>query len=211
MRRSRKSRGSLFSFWPPFVDILFTIILFFLFYILVEFFANSEIFVLIDLRKRQNVILTSFKMNFKREFASKVIQVRPEGDLQRFRFSDRILFDSGRSKLKESGKELLAKVFVLLQSHQHHFARVQVIGHTDNIPLKGSQQDNWSLSANRSVAVVRYAVKKGFAVKKLSATGYGEHQPIALNTTEKGRRLNRRIEILIVYKRREKFIHLENK
>jgi chemotaxis protein MotB len=108
--------------------------------------------------------------------------------------------------LKETGKQLLGEVFDIIFKHHKEFLRVEVVGHTDNVPLKSTAQDNWSLSANRAVAVVRFAISRGFTTSIISATGYGEYRPIASNETAEGKQLNRRIEILLVYSRSDKFI-----
>ncbi len=201
----RRKRNDSFSFWPPFVDVLFTFILFLFFYILVEFFANSEIFILMDLQKRQKAVLVAMKERFQDEFKKQLIRSRTDGDLQRFSFSNQILFDSGSDRLKEEGQGLIANFFDFLLPQENNFARVQVVGHTDRVKIKSKFIDNWSLSASRAVSVVRYAELRQFPPKKLSATGYGRHQPIASNDTAEGRQLNRRIEVIIIYHRRTKF------
>ena len=145
------------------------------------------------------------KERFHDEFSKQLIRVQTDGDLQRFSFSNQILFDTGSDKLKEEGEELIAKFFDFLLPQESNFARVQVVGHTDKVRIKSKSIDNWSLSASRAVSVVRYAVQRRFPPQKLSATGYGRHQPIASNETIEGRQLNRRIEVVIIYHRRTKF------
>jgi len=72
---------------------------------------------------------------------------------------------------------------------------VQVDGHTDNV---GSAESNRKLSQDRAEAVVRYLVKKkGVDAKRLSAKGFGDTQPIADNSTEKGRAKNRRVDFTV--------------
>ncbi len=53
------------------------------------------------------------------------------------------------------------------------------------------------LSAGGSAAVVRMLSMEGVEAERLAAVGYGEHQPVARNDTEEGRRRNRRVVLLI--------------
>jgi outer membrane protein OmpA-like peptidoglycan-associated protein/tetratricopeptide (TPR) repeat protein len=72
---------------------------------------------------------------------------------------------------------------------------VEIEGHTDN---EGSDAYNLTLSQNRSASVRTYLVNKGIPAGNMTAKGYGESKPIADNTTEEGRALNRRTEFRIV-------------
>jgi chemotaxis protein MotB len=112
------------------------------------------------------------------------------------RLSDEVLFDSGRSELKASGRNTLAKVAVVLTSYpDRHF---QVAGHTDDVPIKNDRfPSNWELSAARALGVLHFLVANGVAPEALSAAGYGSVDPLASNATPDGRKLNRRTEITV--------------
>lgn len=115
--------------------------------------------------------------------------------------SDRILFDSGSAELRVDGVELLRSVGNTLKNSLGGLS-VQIGGHTDNVPMRafhpGAPRGNWALSAARAVNVVRFLEQEiGLSPDQLSATGYGEFQPVADNHTAKGRALNRRIEIVL--------------
>lgn len=114
---------------------------------------------------------------------------------------DRVLFDSGEAELKPEGAEVLRKVADFLT--QHPDLKVQVIGHTDNVPIKPSARNrypsNWELSTARATAAVRYLSEQaGIDPRRLGAVGYGEFRPIADNSTPEGRAKNRRIAITIL-------------
>lgn len=68
--------------------------------------------------------------------------------------------------------------------------RITVVGHTDN---QGNEDYNLSLSQRRAQAVKAYLVERGIPEYRMTATGYGESQPISDNDTEEGRRRNRRV------------------
>jgi len=80
--------------------------------------------------------------------------------------------------------------------------RIEINGYTDNVPigpeLKSRFPSNWELSTARATDVVRYLIKEGVSPQLLSATGYGEQDPVASNSTAAGRAKNRRIEIVLV-------------
>ncbi|MDT8389041.1 MAG: OmpA family protein [Lentisphaeria bacterium] len=112
---------------------------------------------------------------------------------------DRIMFDSGQADLKEEGQALLVKMADVLKTVPDR--QILVIGHTDNVPVTASRHrfaTNWELSAARATAAVRFLVDSGVSPRNLGALGYGEHHPIADNTTAEGRAQNRRIEVVIL-------------
>jgi chemotaxis protein MotB len=79
---------------------------------------------------------------------------------------------------------------------------VRVEGHTDAVPIRTARfESNWELSAARAVAVARTFQAAGLAPERLSATGYGEHRPVGGNETPEERARNRRVEILMEWRR----------
>lgn len=107
-----------------------------------------------------------------------------------------VLFDSGQVVIKPQGREALDLVASVLRGiPDRHF---QVAGDTDNVPIQTARfASNWELSTARAVEVVKFLVAHGMAPEVLSASGYGEFDPVAANDTEAGRRQNRRIEIVL--------------
>lgn len=116
---------------------------------------------------------------------------------------DRVLFDSGKSELKESAKATLAKVADVLNEKvpQHP---VYVEGHTDNEPIRYSGwRSNWELSTARATEVIHYFIEfQGVSPDRLIATGFGEYRPVASNETAQEKAKNRRVEIVISPKKR---------
>jgi chemotaxis protein MotB len=110
-----------------------------------------------------------------------------------------LLFDSGKAKIRSEGYPVLDKVAKVLKEDVPQFS-VGIEGHTDNRPIKYSAwKSNWELSAARALSVLHYLVdEKGILADRLSAVGYGEHQPVASNNTKEGHQLNRRVEIVIL-------------
>ncbi len=73
--------------------------------------------------------------------------------------------------------------------------RVRINGHTDDV---GGIEDNLQLSLKRANAVINRLIGFGVSSKVLSAKGFGESVPVGDNTTEAGRKANRRIEFEIL-------------
>ncbi|RME41480.1 MAG: flagellar motor protein MotB, partial [Planctomycetota bacterium] len=72
-------------------------------------------------------------------------------------------------------------------------------GHTDDTPIrKSGWKDNYELSAQRALAVVRYLGSKGIDFKRLIACACGEHRPRVPNRSAAERARNRRVEIFAV-------------
>ena len=114
---------------------------------------------------------------------------------------DKILFASGSTTIKKSGKEVLQKIGDVLETVKNQ--QIMIKGHTDNVPIgktiKEEFPSNWELSAMRAINVVHYLHEKvGISPKTLSATGYSKFKPVATNDTREGRAQNRRIEIALL-------------
>ncbi len=109
-----------------------------------------------------------------------------------------VLFASGKAELSSKGEKSLKKVGAALASMTEQ--RIQVAGHTDNMPIgkRLSWVDNWQLSSERALTVTRFLIDQGVAPDKLSAAGYGEHDPVASNDSATGRKKNRRIELVLL-------------
>ncbi|BAU47479.1 chemotaxis protein MotB [Sulfurifustis variabilis] len=128
------------------------------------------------------------------------LQVRQYKNMLSVDVAEKIFFDSGRAELKESGKEVLAKVGEALKSYEDKVIRV--VGYTDNVPIAKSMQriypTNWELSVARATNVVRFLQDAGVPPERMVAAGRGEFSPVAPNDTAEGRQKNRRIEIMLI-------------
>lgn len=103
---------------------------------------------------------------------------------------DNVLFDFDKSVIKPAAYPLLDEVVVILEKNPAMSIELQ--GHTDNI---GTKAYNMALSLRRANAVAAYLVDKGILRNRMATTGYGYSNPVALNGTDFGRSLNRRVEI----------------
>ena len=145
---------------------------------------------------------------FRSEFFGRlrdVLQGRDDVQIvgDRFVFQSEVLFAPGQADIGPTGQSQLAQLAVALADIAAKIPDdinwvLQVDGHTDNLPVRaGRYTDNWDLSTERALSVVRFLVLQGVPAKRLAATGYGEFQPLTNGDSVSDRRLNRRIELKI--------------
>jgi outer membrane protein OmpA-like peptidoglycan-associated protein/tetratricopeptide (TPR) repeat protein len=104
-----------------------------------------------------------------------------------------IQFETGKYDLLSSSFIEIDKIVGVLSDNPQ--LRVRIIGHTDSI---GKEKENLSLSYQRAKVVVAYLESKGIQADRLNAEGLGDKHPIGNNSTEQGRALNRRTELVII-------------
>ena len=165
--------------------------------------------VIVDLGRRLNLALAAKieeLAEYRSEFFGRLREVLAGrrgfaiiGD--RFVFQSEVLFGSGSADLGAPGKEGLRAFANVLKDVMKRIPAnlpwiLQVDGHTDSIPIQTPRfPSNWELSAARAIEVVNYLVTEGIPATRLSATGYGEFQPIDSRDDEIAYRRNRRIEL----------------
>jgi chemotaxis protein MotB len=145
---------------------------------------------------------------FRSEFFGRLRDVlKGRDDVQivgdRFVFQSEVLFAQGQAEIAAEGRDQLAKLAVALADIATKIPEdinwvLQVDGHTDDIPIRaGRYADNWDLSTERALSVVRFLNQQGLPANRLAAAGYGEFQPLDAADNDDARRKNRRIELKI--------------
>lgn len=104
-----------------------------------------------------------------------------------------VFFDIDQYNLKDESKAELNKLVAFLKNNAA--LAIELGGHTDNTGVK---QKNFELSSNRAKSVYQYLIANGVEATRLSFKGYADTQPIADNSTEAGRKLNRRTEFKVI-------------
>lgn len=110
-----------------------------------------------------------------------------------------ILFTPGQATLRKSEISELNKIQSVLQE-RYGGRVVDVVGHTDSDPIVKSAKmwkDNWELSAERALTVLRYMVSHGTPSKEIRAVACGESRPVAPNSSASGKAKNRRVEVVV--------------
>lgn len=105
-----------------------------------------------------------------------------------------IYFETAKATLLPASFTELDNLYDIMVNYPE-ITKVEISGHTDWV---GSDTYNKSLSQRRAQSVVNYLTKKGVAISRIVAHGYGEEKPIADNKTEEGRQQNRRVEFTIL-------------
>lgn len=146
------------------------------------------------------------------------IEIHNDLNLQRITFSDKVLFEPDHTELKSEGEQVLHVVGSKVRDQMQLIREIQIQGHADTEPSKRFAS-NVELAANRAIAVFEFLKDKvGIqpAEHLMSVTSFGEYQSIQrssqdqpytidrLNTdngTDDLRRRNRRIELVLIYRR----------
>ncbi|MDC1406729.1 peptidoglycan-binding protein [Candidatus Puniceispirillum sp.] len=145
---------------------------------------------------------------FRSEFFGRLREVlKGRDDVQivgdRFVFQSEVLFAQGQAEIAAEGQDQLAKLAITLADIATKIPAdinwvLQIDGHTDDVPIRaGRYADNWDLSTERALSVVRFLNQKGLPANRLAAAGYGEFQPLDNDDNDDARRKNRRIELKI--------------
>ena len=145
------------------------------------------------------------------------ISIRNEPTLQRYSFSDRILFEPDEYYLSEDGKETLFTVGHQIKKNLNNISEIQIQGHADPDP-PAFVPSNLHLAALRAIEVYKFLQKRvniDPAKHLMSATSFGEYKPVQRldgdstytpekltrhNSTKKLKSQNRRMEILLFYR-----------
>jgi chemotaxis protein MotB len=107
-----------------------------------------------------------------------------------------ILFGSGVAQVSDVAGPVVSKLSEILKPFPNP---VRVEGHTDDRPIRTAVfPSNWELSAARAANVVHLMAAAGLAPDRMEVIGFGEHRPIAPNTTAEGRNRTRRVLIVVM-------------
>jgi chemotaxis protein MotB len=133
-----------------------------------------------------------------------VLQLTPQG----FTISLKELgfFNSGQAELLPGAGEKIIRIAKVLDKPG---LEIRVEGHSDNQPIHSAQfNSNWELSASRAMNVLFLLVHQGgFDPSQISAAAYGQYRPVADNSTADGRRMNRRVDLVVMEARPHPLLH----
>ncbi len=100
----------------------------------------------------------------------------------------------------EETRDILLRVAELLASNELAGRKFRIEGHTDSEPTdpNGQWRDNWELSTDRSISVLRYLTGLGLDEKRFQVAGFSDTVPFTSDTTPEGRAFNRRVDIIVL-------------
>lgn len=124
------------------------------------------------------------------------VSMEPRGLVVSFR--EAAFFPSGTDEIPPDTYDTVAKVGQVIERLPNP---VRLEGHTDSVPIRGGVRfrSNWELSTARAIAMMELvATYSSVARERLSVAGYADNAPVDDNSTEEGRRRNRRVDIVIL-------------
>jgi chemotaxis protein MotB len=145
-----------------------------------------------------------------KDINDKDVEIKVEDSAGFITISDKLWFKSGSYEVLPASRQVLAKVATVLNGHPD--IQFMVEGHTDNRPIsQANAQDYWDLSVLRATSVVRILQSQfGVDARMAIAAGRSKYIPVAENSTDQGRALNRRTRIVILPQMDQFFRLLEN-
>jgi outer membrane protein OmpA-like peptidoglycan-associated protein len=138
------------------------------------------------------VYMDQQEAKLRQRLANSGVSVTRVGDNIVLNMPSNITFDTDQSDVKPSFYDVLESVGIVLQEHNQTY--VDVVGHTDS---DGSDDYNYDLSRRRANSVAQYLVSQQLDPNRFSVEGRGEREPIASNSSTRGKAQNRRVEITL--------------
>lgn len=105
-----------------------------------------------------------------------------------------IQFETGKAVMKPVSFPVLNAIIKVMRDNPSY--KLLIGGHTDDV---GEDAMNMTLSQDRASAVANYMIAHGVSPLRVTATGYGETEPIDTNSSPKGRTRNRRVEFKVEF------------
>ncbi len=123
-----------------------------------------------------------------------------EDEAVRITLTNDLLFEPGKADLKPGAMEALGNVAIVIKQTPY---MVNVVGHTDNVPIKTDEfPTNWELSVIRACVVARYLIENyQISGERFFVSGHSYYQPLNSNNSNRSRAKNRRVEITITMDR----------
>lgn len=162
--------------------------------------SNKYIQRLIEARHKNDSLLLVLTNNLTRSLSQqelKDVDVQVLKGVVYISLSDNMLYKTGDYEISDQAGAILDKIAKIINDYKDY--EVLIEGNTDTVPiLRPNIRNNWDLSALRGSSVVQ-ALQNNYQVdpKRMTAGGRGEYNPVASNSTEAGRYLNRRTQIII--------------
>ncbi|MCQ6264855.1 OmpA family protein [Fictibacillus sp. WQ 8-8] len=197
-------------YWPSFTDMMAMMVLIMIFIAILAYVQSiynaydqsqikQELHQVADVKKHiSDLIEKQLEQNVGKD---KVVR----GPNNTISVEGNILFDTGSAEVSAQGKKVLnpladALAAIIDEKDMSKYLYIILVeGHTDSVPY-----DNWSLSTERAVAVVKYLAKANPKLARLpyaqylAATGYSEYKPIAKGSSAAALQKNRRISFQII-------------
>lgn len=136
---------------------------------------------------------TALESNDLKSFAE--VDLIPDNTMRIILTGD-LLFDTGQAELNDESRRKLEQLASGIQTTPY---MINVVGHTDNVPMYSDRYaSNWDLSVARASTVARFLIETmGMNPNQFVVSGYASQRPLVPNSTAENRKINRRVEIII--------------
>ena len=148
--------------------------------------------VLIRANKRFNLGATKITESSSLEDVEKLLSEQKAVEGKQFVLTD-VNYQSGKHNIVSSSYAYLNRITSLL--NENSSLKIHLKGHTDS---DGDDENNFLLSQKRAKSVSNYMINEGIDETRITYEGYGESRSIASNQSKEGKRVNRRVELLII-------------
>lgn len=200
--RAASSLHTRINYWPAMIDMLTSLLMFFLLIYFVEHNFSAGSAELAVARQKQAQFAAGLKREFPGEIAAGQVAYSADGKLLQVRFGEGVLFRAGEHELLPRGRRLLERLANVFQAVDgggaQLYEQIQIEGHTDDVPARRPYypHDNWEISTARATSVLRYLTRGRHRLDAglMSVNGYADNRPVSDD-----RGLNRRIEIRIYF------------
>ena len=165
---------------------------------------DRYIYVLMAAKTKADSINLALAMNLTSVLRNGIededVEIKVDKTVVFINISDKMLFNSGSSKISPKVNAVLEKIALIIKSRPE--LEVMIEGYTDNVAIKNDCiVDNWDLSAKRATSVVRVMQEShNIDPNKLIAAGRGQYNILASNNSAEGRTKNRRTRIILMPK-----------
>lgn len=131
----------------------------------------------------------------KLKMSNDVEAIQRDSDTIILRIKDTILFKPGQARITPIAYSSLRNISNIIRPLP---MALRIEGHTDNTKISDLKIDNWNLSMDRAVSVLRFFTQSDLLpLDRMAAVGYGPDRPIASNTTAEGKAQNRRVDFIL--------------
>ena len=165
--------------------------------------ASDSVFSQIQAIQTQNSVLKPvttteplFTEFLQKEIQEGLVSVRKENGRSIITLIGDGIFLPGSTVISENFVAILTRIAQALKTVT---GQVQIIGHTDNQPIRSARfPSNYHLSKERAHSVMQLFIQNGLTTNRLHAVGRADAEPIASNNSAEGRARNRRVEITVI-------------
>lgn len=191
--------GAQAPVWAVFGDLMTGLLGAFVLVLLAVLVVQMDLVTSLQSEMEKRRIEEQRRMALEKALAIPLASGRVTVDNGRIGISGSVLFPLGSDELRPEGRQLLRSLVHPLKVYlAERNEMLMVSGFTDDRRVQeGSRRftDNLELSAQRALTVTRALIEEGMPSAQVFAAAFGAEQPVASNATEKGRALNRRVEM----------------